>query len=173
MKMKVFLPLYCLLYCAATDLAQATSMTLCAGDSCQTEISCWLKRSSSACSSFCTSYIAGYISSVRNLQDRTPILLWDISAYGASASPPCPQPCFADLLLKIEKRPIPPEPAHFRGDFGRFYLIWGLYSGREYNLSLTMEKPSMCCFGAIEKRRISTTLFYCLENRAKKLPFNY
>ena len=41
------------------------------------------------------------------------------------------------------------------------------------NLSLTMEKPSICCFGAIEKRRISTTLFYCLENRAKKLPFNY
>ena len=35
------------------------------------------------------------------------------------------------------------------------------------------EKPSICCFEAIEKRRISTTLLICLENRAKKLPFNY
>lgn len=34
-------------------------------------------------------------------------------------------------------------------------------------------KPSICCFEAIEKRRISTTLLICLENRAKKLPFNY
>ena len=30
---------------------------------------------------------------------------------------------FADLLLKIEKRPTSPETVRFRGDFGRFYLI--------------------------------------------------
>ena len=27
---------------------------------------------------------------------------------------------FADLLLKIEKRPTSPETVRFRGDFGRF-----------------------------------------------------
>ena len=30
---------------------------------------------------------------------------------------------FADLLLKIEKRPTSPETVRFRGDFGRFCLI--------------------------------------------------
>ena len=40
-------------------------------------------------------------------------------------------------------------------------------------LSLTMEKPSIGCFGAIEKRRIATTLLTCLENRAKELLLNY
>ena len=36
-----------------------------------------------------------------------------------------PVPVFVGLLLKIEKRPTSPETVRFRGDFGRFCLIWG------------------------------------------------
>lgn len=40
-------------------------------------------------------------------------------------------------------------------------------------LSLMVGKPAIRRFGAIEKRRIATTLLACSENRAKELPSNY
>ena len=67
------------------------------------------------------------------------------------------------FTFENRKTPNISRTVRFRGDFGRFYLIW-LYGGG---------KPAICCFVAIEKRRIATTLLTCLENRAKELPLNY
>ena len=51
-------------------------------------------------------------------------------------------------------------------------IISGQHTAILYNLSLIEEKPSICCFGAIEKRRIATALLLCPEDGARGL-FSY
>ena len=43
-------------------------------------------------------------------------------------------------------------------------LYEGLYDGGEYNLSLMVGKPAICCFVAIEKRHIAAALLLCPED---------
>ena len=51
-------------------------------------------------------------------------------------------------------------------------LYEGLYDGGEYNLSLMVGKPAICCFVAIEKRHIAAALLLCPEDGARGL-FSY
>ena len=51
-------------------------------------------------------------------------------------------------------------------------LYEGLYDGGEYNLSLMVGKPAICCFVAIEKRHIAAALLLCPEDGERGL-FSY
>ena len=66
------------------------------------------------------------------------------------------------FTFENRKTPNISRTVRFRGDFGRFYLIW-LYG---------VGKPAICCFGAIEKRRIAAALLLCPEDGARGL-FSY
>ena len=83
-----------------------------------------------------------------------PFSLEIFSAYGASASPPCPRPGFADLL-KIENASIS-RNCSLSGRFWTFLFDMRAFTMvGNITLSLIMGKPAICCFVAMEKRHIA------------------
>ena len=76
------------------------------------------------------------------------------------------------MLLKIENAQHLPKLFAFGAILDVFVRYEGLYGGGEYNLSLMVGKPAICCFVAIEKRHIAAALLLCPEDGARGL-FSY